>query len=79
MSKQCLVVLGMHRSGTSCLTGTIEQCGVALGEVFTENPYNKKGNRESAQIQALNNDVLETNGGAWDRPVAVTKWTDQQS
>mgnify|MGYP004104874427 FL=1 len=69
----------MHRSGTSCLTGTIEQCGVALGEVFTENPYNKKGNRESAQIQALNNDVLETNGGAWDRPVAVTQWTFEQS
>ena len=79
MLKHCLIVLGMHRSGTSCLTGTIEQCGVALGEVFTENPYNKKGNRESAQIQALNNDILEINGGAWDRPVAVTKWTAEQS
>ena len=79
MSKNCLIVLGMHRSGTSCLTGTIEQYGVALGEVFTENPYNKKGNREIGEIQALNNEVLETNGGAWDRPVPVKKWTAEQS
>ena len=69
----------MHRSGTSCLTGIIEQCGVALGEVFVENPYNKKGNRESAEIQALNEDVLGANGGAWDLPVAVNRWTAEQS
>ena len=77
--EKCLIVLGMHRSGTSCLTGTLEQCGVKLGEVFKANPHNKKGNRESATIQALNNDVLETNGGAWDYPVHVTQWTIEQS
>jgi len=76
MSNNCLIVLGMHRSGTSCLTGTIEQYGVNLGEVFTENPFNKKGNRESAAVQALNNDVLAANGGAWDLPVDVVKWDD---
>ena len=79
MREKCLIVLGMHRSGTSCLTGIAEQCGVMLGEVFTENPHNKKGNRESAKIQELNNDVLRTNGGAWDRPVDVTRWTTDQS
>ena len=78
MSGKCLIVLGMHRSGTSCLMGMIEQCGVVLGEVFTENPHNKKGNRERAEIQALNNEVLDTNGGAWDCPVVVTKWTKGQ-
>jgi len=77
VSDHCLIVLGMHRSGTSCLTGTIEQCGVALGEVFTENPFNRKGNRENAAVQALNNDVLEANGGAWNQPVDVAHWTDK--
>lgn len=77
LPQKCLIVLGMHRSGTSCLTGTIEQCGVTLGEVFTQNPYNKKGNRESADVQALNNDVLAENGGAWNEPVVVTKWSEE--
>ena len=78
MSDRCLIVLGMHRSGTSCLTGTIEQWGVNLGEVFTENPHNRKGNRESAEVQALNNDVLATNCGAWNAPPAVASWDDMQ-
>lgn len=76
MSERCLVVLGMHRSGTSCLTGMIEQCGVNLGEVFTENPFNRKGNRESAKVQVLNNDVLALNGGGWNHPVTVESWNE---
>lgn len=76
-SQQCLIVLGMHRSGTSCLTGIVEQCGVSLGEVFTQNPFNLKGNRESSDIQALNNDVLAMNEGAWNDPVEVTVWNTQ--
>lgn len=32
--KPSLIVFGMHRSGTSCLTGTLEEAGVYLGEVF---------------------------------------------
>lgn len=79
MSDYCIIVLGMHRSGTSCLTGMLEQAGVHLGEVHTANPFNKKGNRESAAIQALNNRVLEENGGAWDSPVDVVRWTTDQA
>lgn len=75
-TNRCLVVLGMHRSGTSCLTGMVEQCGVNLGEVFTQNPFNKKGNRESAPIQAINNEVLAQNGGAWNQPVLASQWDD---
>ncbi|MDA0979315.1 MAG: sulfotransferase family protein [Proteobacteria bacterium] len=78
MIDQCLLVLGMHRSGTSCLTGIIQQCGVELGEVFTENPFNRKGNRESAAVQALNNQVLEANGGAWNQPVDIIHWSAEQ-
>lgn len=74
----CIVVLGMHRSGTSCLTGIMQRFGVELGEVFTANPHNKKGNRESAQIMSLNDNILAFNGGSWDEPVIVAKWNQQQ-
>ena len=74
VGKKCLCILGMHRSGTSSLTGIAQQYGVELGEVFTENPHNRRGNREHAGIQALNNDVLTFNGGNWDRPVEVRHW-----
>lgn len=74
----CICVLGMHRSGTSCLTGIMQQFGVELGDVFTENLYNKKGNRENSRIVMLNDAVLATNGGAWNNPVIVSSWTREQ-
>ena len=75
----CLLVLGMHRSGTSCLTGILQKSGVELGQVYTKAPYNKKGNRENAQVMALNEAVLKENAIAWDNPGPVTSWTDTQS
>lgn len=73
----CIIVLGMHRSGTSCLTGILQACGVELGEVFTCNPYNQRGNRENARIMVLNDAVLAHNGGAWNVPVDVQDWTSE--
>jgi hypothetical protein len=69
----------MHRSGTSCLTGIMQGLGVELGEVFTENLYNKRGNRENSRIVILNDAVLNTNKGAWNRPVVVSEWTPEQA
>lgn len=56
----------------------MEQYGIYLGEVFTQNPFNKKGNRESAVIQSINNDLLALNGGSWDKPILVETWGDEQ-
>jgi hypothetical protein len=58
----------MHRSGTSCLTGLLEDAGVFLGKVSKQNPHNKKGNQENLDIMRLNDAVLAANGAAWDRP-----------
>jgi len=74
-----ICVLGMHRSGTSCLTGITQKFDVELGEVFTENLYNKKGNRENGRIVYLNDHVLNTNGGAWNSPVPVNNWTPEEA
>lgn len=75
---RCLAVLGMHRSGTSCLTGLLEEAGIYLGEVSKWNPHNTKGNQEHNEIVGLNNDVLAYNQGAWDRPPArACIWTEE--
>ena len=68
----------MHRSGTSCLTGIMQRFGVQLGDVFEANPFNKRGNRENAEIMALNDEVLKFNGGAWDEPVIIKRWSQEQ-
>ncbi len=74
-----ICVLGMHRSGTSCLTGLLEDAGVYLGEVSKKNPHNLKGNQENLRIMHLHNEVLASNGGSWDSPPAgAVRWTDDQ-
>lgn len=65
------VVLGMHRSGTSCLAGTLQVAGVELGSVFTRNPHNRKGNREHPEVMVLHEAVLAANDCAWDQPPAA--------
>jgi hypothetical protein len=69
-------VLGMHRSGTSCVAGTLQAAGVFLGEVFTRSDHNFKGNRESGVIMALHNDVLAANAGQWYDPPPLVRWSD---
>ena len=58
----------MHRSGTSCLTGCLEEAGLALCDVNSKAPYNAKGNRENRSIMVLHDALLADNGGAWDDP-----------
>jgi len=58
----------MHRSGTSCLAGSLEEGGLELGTVDRVPHTNPKGNHENLKIMRLNNAVLEANGAAWDRP-----------
>lgn len=63
-----IAVIGMHRSGTSCLTGLLEDAGVVLGDVQLHNPFNQKGNRESLAVMRLHERVLSDNGCTWDDP-----------
>lgn len=69
-----VIVLGMHRSGTSCLTGSLQQAGLVLGDVHTANPFNKKGNREHPELMQLHEGLLEANGGSWHSPPASVEW-----
>lgn len=71
-----ICILGMHRSGTSCLTGSLQQAGLFLGDCHTWNPYNLKGNRENQAFVDLHDEILAANGGAWDRPPSRVRWQE---
>lgn len=69
-----IIILGMHRSGTSCLAGTLEKAGVKLGEVSNRNKFNLKGNKENSLIMSLNDDILKYNKASWDSPPIDITW-----
>lgn len=74
-----ITVLGMHRSGTSALTGSLEAAGLPLGDVRTEGgKSNVKGHREPGELISLHEDVLITSGGAWHLPPPSVTWTTSQ-
>ena len=74
-SGPAVLILGMHRSGTSCLAGSLEEAGLYLGQVNTAAPHNAKGNRESRAIMDLQDDLLRANGGDWDAPPREVIWS----
>lgn len=65
---QAVIILGMHRSGTSCLTGCLEMAGLEVGNVDRKRHSNPKGNRENRAIMDLNNAVLADHDATWDNP-----------
>ncbi len=73
-----VAILGMHRSGTSCLAGSLEAWGLPLGEVKTSSKHNKLGNRENPDIFQLQEAVLADNGGSWQNPLPVTEWRPER-
>jgi len=71
-----ILILGMHRSGTSCLAGSLEAAGLYLGDVNTKAGFNKKGNRENRTAMELHEQVLERVGAAWNNPPKTNPvWT----
>lgn len=79
MRPVAVCILGMHRSGTSCLAGSLQLAGLYLGQVVESAPFNRKGNRENLDIRELNDAVLNTSGGAWNEPPHAIRWTAAQA
>lgn len=73
--KKMIFVLGMHRSGTSCLAGCLEACGLFLGDVSKFNIYNPRGNQELREVILLHDRILKKNKGSWDNPPDEIKIT----
>jgi GT2 family glycosyltransferase len=66
--RTALLVLGMHRSGTSALTRTLNLLGADLphGLIPASASSNPLGHWESREIQELNDRILEVLGTRWD-------------
>lgn len=68
--KLCVLVVGMHRSGTSALTRTLNFLGCDLPQTLmvddaAHNASNPEGHWESAAIAAFNDRVLASAGSTW--------------
>ena len=69
-ASEVLVVLGMHRSGTSALTGLLGLLGVDLGSKLMNAPAaeNPKGFWEHTGILDIQQSILVVHGSDWDDP-----------
>jgi alpha-N-acetylglucosamine transferase len=63
-----LVVLGMHRSGTSALTGVVSQLGFYTGKLLNQGTANPKGFFERSDVVVLNDMLLHSQGCSWKLP-----------
>lgn len=65
--KKCLLVLGMHRSGTSALSGVLSLLGCQLPRKIREaKDDNPKGFFESHPISRFNESIFKSAGTSWD-------------
>lgn len=78
----CLLILGMHRSGTSALTGALHKLGLQLGNELLEplDGVNPKGFWEHAKATALNEGILNELGSYWADVSELPKnpWKDSE-
>lgn len=67
-NKKLIVVLGMHRSGTSAITRGLQVLGVNLGDNLMPpvEGNNAKGFFEDLDLNALNVELLQTLRSDWD-------------
>lgn len=65
--RQALIILGMHRSGTSALSGTLARLGAAAPRtLIPANPNNPKGFWESTELMKFHDRLLAAAGSQWN-------------
>lgn len=81
--KTVVLVLGMHRSGTSAVAASLEQLGVVMGRSLLHgDKWNPKGYFEEKQIVEFNDNLLRVVGLRWDSVLppsesAGVSWADK--
>ncbi len=67
-----LVVVGMHRSGSSFLAHVLHDAGMYLGNnlINEAESGNLEGHWEAREAVLINEHILQISGGAWDRSPA---------
>jgi hypothetical protein len=65
--RKMVIVLGMHRSGTSALCGALDLLGVNFGDcLMPSSEDNEKGYWEHPEISRLHDQLLRSFGLSWD-------------
>ena len=71
---RAIVVLGMHRNGTSLLTRGLQSMGIYLGDNFLDTrPDNPTGYWENKPIVAIHERLLKIFGLTWDSVSLITE------
>ena len=81
-SSRAVLVLGMHRSGTSALTRGLQMLGVYLGNDFlSPQPDNPTGYWEDRNIFEINERLLAVFGLKWQDVALIddARWRDEQA
>ncbi len=72
-----VAILGMHRSGTSSLSGSLNKAGLFAGEISRSSQFQHKGNWENEILVVLNDRALRANGATWHQPPeGPIRWDD---
>lgn len=69
MQKKWILVLGMHRSGTSALSGLLQECGIEFGKnMIPTDENNPKGYWEHHELISINETILKELNASWHNP-----------
>ena len=73
--KRCVLILGMHRSGSSALMGVLKILGLKTGrKLLGPVPEsNVRGHFEHREILEVNENILKFLGSGWDDLSALPK------
>lgn len=72
-SRTAVVVIGMHRSGTSALAGALSTLGLAVPrDLMPPQADNPRGFYEPVGVAALNDRILAELGASWDQPTIIS-------
>ena len=66
-----VIILGMHRSGTTMVTQFLEQLGLFVGRT-------KDDNWEARLFQFINDTLMNQCGGGWDNPTPARQLLDNE-
>lgn len=68
-----VVILGMHRSGTSAVANILHTIGISMGQTFIDSDqFNPNGYYEDDEFVWLNKGILENSGGTWYTPPSIS-------
>ncbi|MFZ2727423.1 MAG: hypothetical protein WAX77_14305 [Methylococcaceae bacterium] len=78
--KQAILILGMHRSGTSVLTRIINLLGADIAHDLMENNFaNETGYWESIELAKIHDDILASFNSSWDDILPNTLYLQKEN